>query len=90
LISNATSGVMVPVTRQCCGVSAVAVTRRAEIETIPSPLNEDSPSHGLDGAASATEYFATAVLALANACAPAGDAAAQTRPRAIRTRMETP
>jgi hypothetical protein len=55
LISNATSGVMMPVTRQCCGVSAVAGTTRALIETMPSPLYADRLSHGLPGMVSATE-----------------------------------
>src|SRR6476469_8037200 len=74
LTSKATSGAIVPVTRQCCGVSAVAATTRAAIDTMPSALNDDRLSQGLDGVASATEYWDAALLALAKACAAAGDA----------------
>ena len=40
---------MMPVTRQCCGVSAVAATTRDWIEVMPSPLNADSDSQFFDG-----------------------------------------
>jgi len=56
LISNATSGAIVPVTRQCCGVSGVAATIRAAMATMPSALNDDRLSQDFDGVASATEY----------------------------------
>src|SRR5262245_40919163 len=79
-----------PTTRQCCGVSAVAATTRAEIETISSVLNDERLSHDLLGVSSATEYFASELLAFENACAPADAAVAHTRARASNTRIVVP
>src|SRR5690242_16275368 len=78
---------MVPSTRQCCGVSAVAATTRADIETMPSALNEERLSQAFDGAESAVEYRASELLALAKGCAAAGKAVTQTAPTIIRTRI---
>src|SRR5688572_28738484 len=81
---------MTPVTRQCCAVSAVAATMRAAIETTPPLLNEDRLSQALFGSASATEYFARELLALAKACAAAGAAVAHTSARTYNMRMDVP
>src|SRR5580700_2921904 len=77
-------------TRQCRGVSAAAATTRADIETMPSLLNDDRLSHGLAGAASATEYFARELPALTRACAAADEAAAQMKTRTWNRRMKLP
>src|SRR6266850_2241040 len=57
---------------------------------MPPPLNDDRASHCLLGGASATEYLARAVLALANGCAATGAAVAHTHARTHNRRMEVP
>src|SRR5688572_2952412 len=64
---------MTPVTRQCCGVSAVAATTRAVTDRRSGALNPDRLSHPFAGTVSATAYFASELLALAKACADACD-----------------
>src|SRR5215471_2747912 len=79
---------MMPVTRQCCGVSAVAATTRDWIVVISLPLNPLRLSQVFLGAVVATLYPATEVFALANGCAAAGAAAQITATVMMEVRMD--
>jgi hypothetical protein len=82
--------VKTPVTRQCCGVSAVAGTTRAAIEMMPSPAKVDKALHALLGVVSATAYFARERSAFVKGCAPAARTDVKTNTRASHTRMNVP